>query len=257
MIAVREPSKFLFMSGGFSRVAASKVYRVAAAYIIAAGFIIQDGIGNFSGLGIAELDIPFGGRAPTDRIPITLILAWGFRHHSRRNSSDKGNSSRNAPSSQHDHPCCNRRDRFRSRRFFLLPRASVPKIEKSIAVLRFENLSDEKGENAYFADGIQDDILTNLRKSRFEGDFADVGHVISRQRDAQRRDIGKALGVATLWKAAFAASASGARERAADQCNNARHLGRGLRPRVNRTYSPFKPILPKKLFTRCSEAFAE
>src|SRR5256714_4277388 len=47
--------------------------------------------------------------------------------------------------------------------FFLLPRASSRKIDKSIAVLPFENLSDEK-ENAYFADGIQDDILTNLSK---------------------------------------------------------------------------------------------
>jgi TolB-like protein/class 3 adenylate cyclase len=34
-------------------------------------------------------------------------------------------------------------------------------LEKSIAVLRFDNLSEEK-ENAYFADGIQDEILTKL-----------------------------------------------------------------------------------------------
>jgi serine/threonine protein kinase/Flp pilus assembly protein TadD len=40
-------------------------------------------------------------------------------------------------------------------------RAEVP--EKSIAVLPLENLSDEK-ENAYFADGIQDDLLSNLSK---------------------------------------------------------------------------------------------
>src|SRR6266403_590355 len=38
---------------------------------------------------------------------------------------------------------------------------SVP--EKSIAVLPFENLSSDK-ENAYFADGIQDEILTRLSK---------------------------------------------------------------------------------------------
>jgi TolB-like protein/class 3 adenylate cyclase/Tfp pilus assembly protein PilF len=38
---------------------------------------------------------------------------------------------------------------------------AVPR--KSIAVLPFENLSDEK-ENAYFADGVQDEILTNLAK---------------------------------------------------------------------------------------------
>lgn len=35
--------------------------------------------------------------------------------------------------------------------------------EKSIAVLPFENFSDDK-ENAFFADGIQDDILTSLAK---------------------------------------------------------------------------------------------
>ena len=39
--------------------------------------------------------------------------------------------------------------------------STVP--EKSIAVLPFENMSDDK-ENAFFADGIQDDILTSLAK---------------------------------------------------------------------------------------------
>ncbi len=42
--------------------------------------------------------------------------------------------------------------------------AAVPSIpEKSIAVLPFENLSDDK-QNAYFAEGIQDEILTRLSK---------------------------------------------------------------------------------------------
>ena len=41
------------------------------------------------------------------------------------------------------------------------PPAVIP--EKSIAVLPFENLSDDQ-ENEYFADGIQDDVLANLAK---------------------------------------------------------------------------------------------
>src|SRR5205814_9186543 len=41
--------------------------------------------------------------------------------------------------------------------------ALTPIPEKSIAVLPFENLSEEK-ENAYFADGVQDEILTGLAK---------------------------------------------------------------------------------------------
>ena len=82
--------------------------------------------------------------------------------------------------------------------FFLLPRASGRGVEKSIAVLPFQSLSDEK-ENAYFADGIQDDILTNLSKI---GDLKVISRmsVMSYRGDAVRkaREIGKALGVATL-----------------------------------------------------------
>ena len=72
----------------------------------------------------------------------------------------------------------------------------VPIPEKSIAVLPFENLSDEKS-NAYFADGVQDEILTDLAK------IADL-KVISRTSVMQYRDtaarnlreIGQQLGVA-------------------------------------------------------------
>ncbi len=69
--------------------------------------------------------------------------------------------------------------------------------EKSIAVLPFENLSEEK-KNAYFADGIQDEILTRLSK------IADL-KVISRtstQRYKSKPEshsvIGKELGVANV-----------------------------------------------------------
>src|SRR5438128_3965324 len=82
--------------------------------------------------------------------------------------------------------------------FFLLPRiSSARKIDKSIAVLPFENLSDEK-ENAYFADGIQDDILTNLSKI---GDLKVISRTSVMQfrgKAPNIRDIGKALGVSTV-----------------------------------------------------------
>src|SRR5207247_581530 len=82
--------------------------------------------------------------------------------------------------------------------FFLFPRVSWRNVEKSIAVLPFQSLSDEK-ENAYFADGIQDDILTNLSKI---GDLKVISRmsVMSYRGDAGRnaREIGKALGVTTL-----------------------------------------------------------
>ena len=67
--------------------------------------------------------------------------------------------------------------------------------EKSIAVLPFENLSDDR-ENTFFADGVHDDILSSLAK------IADL-KVISRTSVQQYRtgtrnlrEIGEALGVA-------------------------------------------------------------
>ena len=48
---------------------------------------------------------------------------------------------------------------------------------KSIAVLPFENLSDDK-QNAYFADGVQDQILTNLAKV---SDLKVISHTSARQ----------------------------------------------------------------------------
>ncbi len=73
--------------------------------------------------------------------------------------------------------------------------------EKSIAVLPFENLSEEKA-NAYFADGIQDEILTRLAK------IADL-KVISRTSTQHYKsapenlpEIARQLGVPTSWKAA-------------------------------------------------------
>jgi TolB-like protein/class 3 adenylate cyclase len=69
--------------------------------------------------------------------------------------------------------------------------------EKSIAVLPFENLSSDK-ENAYFADGIQDEILTRLAK------IADL-KVISRTSTQQYQskpgnlsEIARQLGVANI-----------------------------------------------------------
>jgi TolB-like protein len=78
------------------------------------------------------------------------------------------------------------------------PRSTATVPEKSIAVLPFENLSEEKA-NAYFADGVQDEILTDLAKIA-------ALKVISRTSVMQYksgvtrnlREIGQQLGVAHL-----------------------------------------------------------
>jgi TolB-like protein len=67
---------------------------------------------------------------------------------------------------------------------------------KSIAVLPFENLSEEK-ENAFFADGVQNEILTDLAKIE---DLKVISHtsVLIYKAGAARnlREIGQQLGVA-------------------------------------------------------------
>src|SRR5881409_1680622 len=192
-------SRSVAMSSFFEEVKRRKVYRVAAAYMIAAGGAIQLASAAFPAWELPNWALRSVIVLLLLGFPVALILAWAFDitmqgiqatpetavpgRHRRRNiimlvatrviiSAAAG--------------------------FFLLPRVSARKIDKSIAVLPFQNLSDEK-ENAYFADGMQDDILTNLSKI---GDLKVISRmsVMSYRGDAVRkaREIGKALGVATL-----------------------------------------------------------
>ena len=194
MIAVRDEFTSPFMSGFFEELQRRKVYRVAAAYIIAAGFIIQIGSAVFPAWELPNWTLRLVVVLLLMGFPIALILAWAYDV---------------TPQGIRVTPGSNRRRNLlmliasgviisAGAGFFLLPRASARKIDKSIAVLPFQSLSDEK-ENAYFADGMQDDILTNLSKI---GELKVISRmsVMSYRGDAVRnaREIGKALGVATL-----------------------------------------------------------
>jgi TolB-like protein/cytochrome c-type biogenesis protein CcmH/NrfG len=188
----------VFMSGFFEEVKRRKVYRVAAAYVIAAGGIIQLASAAFPAWELPNWALRLVIVSLLIGFPIALILAWAFDvtpqgikttptipvagTHRRRNvimlvatgviiSAAAG--------------------------FFLLPRAVARKIDKSIAVLPFENLSDDK-ENAYFADGVQDDVLTNLSKI---GDLKVISRTSVMQyrgKTTNVREIGKSLGVSNI-----------------------------------------------------------
>jgi TolB-like protein/Flp pilus assembly protein TadD len=87
---------------------------------------------------------------------------------------------------------------------------SSAQIERSIAVLPFENRSEDKA-NAYFAEGIQDEILTRLSK------IADL-KVISRTSTQHYKsapenlaEIGKQLGVAHILEGSVQRSGDGVR----------------------------------------------
>jgi serine/threonine-protein kinase len=104
--------------------------------------------------------------------------------------------------------------------FFLLPRAIAHKLDKSIAVLPFENLSDDK-ENAYFADGIQDDVLTNLAKI---GDLKVISRTSVmgyRGKPGSVKEIAKALGVSAVLEGTVRKDKTGNRVRVNVQLINA------------------------------------
>lgn len=81
--------------------------------------------------------------------------------------------------------------------FFLLPRVTARRIEKSVAVLPFENYSSDPN-NAYFADGIQDDILTALSRIRELKVISRTSVMGYRNSSKNVREIGKALGAGAI-----------------------------------------------------------
>jgi TolB-like protein/Tfp pilus assembly protein PilF len=79
--------------------------------------------------------------------------------------------------------------------------------ERSIAVLPFENLSSDK-ENAYFAEGIQDEILTRLAKI---GDLKVISRTSTQHYETapkNLREIAKQLGVAHILEGSVQKSAN-------------------------------------------------
>jgi TolB-like protein/Tfp pilus assembly protein PilF len=78
-----------------------------------------------------------------------------------------------------------------------VPAAGSTIPEKSIAVLPFDNLSDDKS-NAYFAEGIQDEILTRLSKIAALKVISRTSTQKYKSAPDNLRDVGKQLGVANL-----------------------------------------------------------
>jgi TolB-like protein len=187
------------MSGFFEELKRRKVYRVAVAYVVAAGGIIQLASAAFPAWELPNWALRLVIVFLLIGFPIALILAWAF------DVTPEG--IRTTPKIESSRPTHRQRNIAvlllvgllisGAAGFFLLPRASARRLDKSIAVLPFENLSDDK-ENAYFADGIQDDILTNLAKI---GDLKVVSRTSVmgyRGKPSSLREIGKTLGVSAI-----------------------------------------------------------
>lgn len=157
----------------FAELKRRKVFRVAIAYAIAGWLLIQIATQVFPFFEIPNWAVRLVIVILIIGFPIALILSWIFDLTPRgiRRTDDE--------------------------RIITVPGAwrqeEIP--EKSVAVLPFENLSDDR-ENDYFAAGVHDDVLSSLAK------VSDL-KVISRTSVQQfksgvrdLREIGRCLGVA-------------------------------------------------------------
>ncbi|MEN3370241.1 MAG: hypothetical protein V7609_2384 [Verrucomicrobiota bacterium] len=190
--------------GFFCELRRRKVYRVAAGYSVVGWLVIQ-----FAVAVLPVLTLPLW----TTRLvivlvlagfPIALILAWAF-------DIDAGGIHA-TPEPVADIECPPALPGRRKNIFalalvglliagvigyFVLSRGSFRKLEKSIAVLPFANFSDDPN-NAFFADGIQDDVLTNLAKISDLKVISRTSVMPYRGQTHNLREIGKTLNVATI-----------------------------------------------------------
>jgi TolB-like protein/Tfp pilus assembly protein PilF len=186
------------MSGFFEEVQRRKVYRVAAAYIIAAGFIIQIGSAVFPALNVPGWAFRLVVVLLLMGFPIALILAWAY------DVTPQGIRATPAPTTPGSHRRRNLTILIAigvmisaGAGFFLLPRVSARKIDKSIAVLPFQNLSDEKA-NAYFAEGIQNEILTKLAAIRDLKVISRTSTAKYQSKPDDLKTVAQELGVSTI-----------------------------------------------------------
>jgi len=140
------------MSGFFEELQRRKVYRVAAAYIVAAGFLIQIASAAFPAWELPNWSLRL--------VIVLLLIGFPIALYSPGHTTSRRKESRARQQHQEligdEISFCSSPSLSSSLLpldFFLLPRAVRDKIDRSVAVLPF-NLSSDP-DNAYFADGIQ------------------------------------------------------------------------------------------------------
>ena len=192
----------------FAELKRRNVYKVAVAYAVVGWLLVQVATQVFPFLEIPNWVIRLVIALVAIGFPIALVIAWAFEMTpeglKRTEDVDLATSARQPR--KHVWILVVIVGAAFSIGLFFIGRytgrntASTTRIElpaKSIAVLPFENLSDDKGA-AYFADGIQDEILTKLAS------IADL-KVISRTSTAKYKSkpedlktVSQQLGVATV-----------------------------------------------------------
>lgn len=141
------------------------MYRVAAGYAVVAWLVIQITATVFPIWDLPRWSLRLVLLLGLAGFPIAFVLAWAFEVRPERTPGPDLSSARSGRNSRLNPWLLGAIGAVvsLSAGFFLLPRATARKLDKSIAVLPFENFSENK-ENEHFADGIHDDLLATLAK---------------------------------------------------------------------------------------------
>jgi TolB-like protein/Tfp pilus assembly protein PilF len=187
----------------FSELKRRNVYKVAVAYAIG-GWALAQGIAQvFPVFGVPNWVVQLIVLLIVIGFPIALVLAWAFELTGEGLKRTEEADFARPRAKSHAWIYVAVIGAFLSIGLFFLGRYSAAPTQnavaeasaKSIAVLPFENLSDDK-QNTYFADGVQDQILTNLARV---SDLRVISHTTVRQYKSGQprnlREIGKQLGV--------------------------------------------------------------
>jgi TolB-like protein len=206
------------MNSFFRELKQRKVYRVALGYAVVAWLVIQISATVMPAYHAPEWILPIFITAVALGFPVALVLGWAFEL--------KGGVIEKAPESSGVLSTANKRRVWmlaavgliistlvvggywlwhpwrKGSTAFQPATAALPAIpEKSIAVLPFENLSRDP-DNAYFAEGIKDEILTKLATVRDLKLISRTSTAKYQSKPDNLKAVAQELGVSTILEGA-------------------------------------------------------
>lgn len=191
------------MASFFSELKRRNVFRAGAFYAAAGWLLVQVATQVFPFFEIPNWAVRLVVVAVIVGLPFALAFAWFYELTpeglKRESEIERGDSIRRASGRRLDHWIIGALGLavvLLLANTFVLHRDAAPTVtDKSIAVLPFENLSEDKA-NGYFTDGIQDEILARLAKI---GALKVISRTSTQQYAARPEnlpEIGRQLGVA-------------------------------------------------------------
>ena len=190
----------------FSELKRRNVYKVAITYAVVAWLLVQVGSILFPTFEVPSWVMKVYVTAIAVGFPVALVMAWAFELTPQGLKRTEVADAAQEHSARGGWIAVIVITTALSLGLFLLgrytasqaaPRERGVATQRSVAVLPFENLSDDKS-NAYFATGIQDEILTRLARLNELKVISRTSTAQYQSKPANPGEIGKQLGVAHL-----------------------------------------------------------